>query len=311
MSVHALAWAFEQEIEPSGRKFVLVALADHADAQGRCYPSQVRLAFMTGQGVRTVRRHLADLEELGFITRAETRRESDGGRTSDTVWLNAPPERLDPSHGATEADDRVPTKRPTTPPAKMARGVPPGQNGQGGAAKMARGPRPNWPGINHQLEPSEGSGGHARKRARPNHHSEDEEKQKILTRAFGNLLATLLAEQPQRRVRWPTLELERIQAAHTTAQEDVITQAGSFATHFKTRLDQAAGLAQAPAAAAQAPDPAVVEERKARHERATRAQEAALDQALEEGHDAATAERLSVDAYYRALGEDARAGPLN
>jgi hypothetical protein len=87
MSNRALTWAFEQAVEPAGAKFVLVALADGAgDEDYSCISGQERLARMTGQGVRTVRRHLDDLERAGLIVR-ERRKRKDGSRTSDRCFL--------------------------------------------------------------------------------------------------------------------------------------------------------------------------------------------------------------------------------
>lgn len=95
MSIFASTWAYEQSIKISARKFVLVALANFADEDGYCFPSQDTLANMTGQGVRSIRRHLTELEKTGFIKR---RRRTDGKakRLSDEYELLAPRERLVP-----------------------------------------------------------------------------------------------------------------------------------------------------------------------------------------------------------------------
>lgn len=95
MSHWASTWAYEQEIQPSGKKFVLVALANFADEDGFCYPSQETLAVMTGQTARSVRSHLASLEEDGIIQRKH-RRGKTGQRTSDGYTLKAPPHKLKP-----------------------------------------------------------------------------------------------------------------------------------------------------------------------------------------------------------------------
>ncbi len=52
---------------PATRKIVLLALADHADQNGICWPGQERLAEVTGLGIRTVRETLKDLESSGLI----------------------------------------------------------------------------------------------------------------------------------------------------------------------------------------------------------------------------------------------------
>jgi ribosomal protein L44E len=85
MSNEAITWAYRQDIT-NGAKFVLVALADMADEAHSCYPGQAKLAQMTGQSERTVRRQLAELEIAGYITRAR-RFDKAGHRTSDRYKL--------------------------------------------------------------------------------------------------------------------------------------------------------------------------------------------------------------------------------
>lgn len=82
------SWAWSQGIRGSGRKSVLVALADRANGDGYSYPGQKTLAEMTGQSERSVREHVEWLEENGYVRRKERRR-SDGTRTSD--GYNLPP----------------------------------------------------------------------------------------------------------------------------------------------------------------------------------------------------------------------------
>jgi hypothetical protein len=86
MSIEAVNWAFTQNIEPSTRKFILVAIAKYADDHGYCWPSQAALAKDVGCGVISVRRHLAQLEKDRFIKR-EARGRENGGRTSDGYTL--------------------------------------------------------------------------------------------------------------------------------------------------------------------------------------------------------------------------------
>lgn len=80
------SWAYAQEIPGAGRKFVLVALADRANADGYSFPGQKGLASMTGQSERTIREHLEWLEAEGYVRREERRRK-DGTRTSDAYYL--------------------------------------------------------------------------------------------------------------------------------------------------------------------------------------------------------------------------------
>lgn len=87
MSLEALTWAFKQQPNKSGEKFVLVALANYSDENWYSYPSQRRLAELTGMKERAVRGHLASLEEQEFITR-EHRQTDSGHRTSDGIYIN-------------------------------------------------------------------------------------------------------------------------------------------------------------------------------------------------------------------------------
>ena len=86
MSNEAINWAYRQTGLVCGAKFVLVALADFADHEWSCFPSQERLADMTGQTVRSVRNHLKALTDAGYVRR-EPRRGSGGQRTSDRYYL--------------------------------------------------------------------------------------------------------------------------------------------------------------------------------------------------------------------------------
>jgi hypothetical protein len=85
VSNEAITWAYQQRLTP-GAKFVLVALADMADEQHSCFPGQAKLAAMTGQGERTVRRQLLELEVAGYVSRAR-RFDKAGHRTSDRYVL--------------------------------------------------------------------------------------------------------------------------------------------------------------------------------------------------------------------------------
>lgn len=82
MSVRALTWSFNLYLQDVTAKAILHALADHADEQGRCWPSVARMALYAGCEEKTARRALVRLTELGLITR-----EARTGR-SDMFTLN-------------------------------------------------------------------------------------------------------------------------------------------------------------------------------------------------------------------------------
>ncbi len=86
MSVEAIKWAFDFDAKNSSEKAILLALANYADGEGRCFPGQESLAKKAACSDRTVRTVLADLEERGIIVREERRRD-DGYRTSDNILI--------------------------------------------------------------------------------------------------------------------------------------------------------------------------------------------------------------------------------
>jgi DNA-binding MarR family transcriptional regulator len=89
MSVRAMAWAWEQHGLSEGEKLLLMAIADHADDDGKAWPSQDRLGQKIGRSERTVRERLKKLESLELLVR-EQRHKENGHRTSDMIRLNMP-----------------------------------------------------------------------------------------------------------------------------------------------------------------------------------------------------------------------------
>ena len=67
MGKAARDWAYTADIRAPAKP-VLVALSEHADDSGRCWPSLSRLADMTGYDVRTVRRAVRALEKCRLIS---------------------------------------------------------------------------------------------------------------------------------------------------------------------------------------------------------------------------------------------------
>jgi DNA-binding MarR family transcriptional regulator len=87
VSNKALTWAYAQRTGHGvACKAVLVALADMADEQNSCWPSQALLAERTEQTERSVRNAVKHLETDGFITRKSWF--VDGKRSSDRYFLD-------------------------------------------------------------------------------------------------------------------------------------------------------------------------------------------------------------------------------
>lgn len=104
MSVEASAWAWSRDELGSRDRLVLLALADHADREGCCFPGQGSIAQKTGLSRDTVGRAVRHLERAGYLER-EPRTRGDGGRTSDLYKLavTPPAQSGTPSAGAPPA----------------------------------------------------------------------------------------------------------------------------------------------------------------------------------------------------------------
>lgn len=85
MSLAALTWAFNQDLVPA-QKVVLLALADYADDQGRCWPGQETLTLKTSLSVRGIRSQIRALEERGLVLTIERRKEG-GARATNAYQL--------------------------------------------------------------------------------------------------------------------------------------------------------------------------------------------------------------------------------
>ena len=90
-----IAKVWELEFPSPTLKFVALCVARLSVRSGLCWAKQKTIAADTGFAVKTVNRALADLEELGWISRAPFRKQ-DGGRGADRIWLTLPEVTLSP-----------------------------------------------------------------------------------------------------------------------------------------------------------------------------------------------------------------------
>lgn len=81
-----MAWAFKRQTGSPTLKAVLVALANYADEDGLCWPSQRRLSEDTELSLRAVRDALSALERAKLITR-EAHLRDDNSRGPDRIRL--------------------------------------------------------------------------------------------------------------------------------------------------------------------------------------------------------------------------------
>ncbi|MBM3603585.1 MAG: helix-turn-helix domain-containing protein [Alphaproteobacteria bacterium] len=68
MSIKIMSAVFESETLGPTERLIMLALADHADDAGRCYPSISRLCQRTGLGERAVQNNLKALVAKGHVT---------------------------------------------------------------------------------------------------------------------------------------------------------------------------------------------------------------------------------------------------
>lgn len=82
MSVHVTAWVWLQQVGDPEAKLVLLKLADQANDDGECWPSQRTIAAAVEASVSTVKRRLSYLVARNLLIVEERAREG-GLRTSN------------------------------------------------------------------------------------------------------------------------------------------------------------------------------------------------------------------------------------
>jgi hypothetical protein len=87
VSVHVASWAWKQDVGDAGAKLLLVKLADSANDDGVCWPSQRTLARDCGCSDRAVRQQLARLAALGLV-RIDERRRANGSKQTSLYHLS-------------------------------------------------------------------------------------------------------------------------------------------------------------------------------------------------------------------------------
>jgi hypothetical protein len=104
MSVRVMTCVWALDL-PQNEKLVLLALADHSDDRGFCYPSVERLAWKSSYSVRQMQAILKALRNRGIL---EVVGSSIGGRGHATQYL------IHPEKGAKLAPFRAERVRPVT-----------------------------------------------------------------------------------------------------------------------------------------------------------------------------------------------------
>ncbi len=105
-----MLWAWNWPLPPT-QKLVLIALAWHSDDGGSCWPSQARLARLSGLSERSVRRAARELEEQKLIRRH--RRTTDAGALTSHLYIlqleRHPPDTVTGPSGQTDRPERTET----------------------------------------------------------------------------------------------------------------------------------------------------------------------------------------------------------
>ena len=87
MSIAAMSCALALRGVTSSEKLLLLALANYADENMRCWPSQKRLAEDTCLSDRTIRTLMTELEAREMLSRTQRQR-PDGSRSTDIITLH-------------------------------------------------------------------------------------------------------------------------------------------------------------------------------------------------------------------------------
>jgi biotin operon repressor len=143
MSIKVMSAVWELNL-PQNQKLVLLALADHANDEGVCYPSVGRVAWKTGISERQVQRIVQKLRAAGLVVLL---RNAQGGRGNPAVYEVQPQKgvKLSPFAGRGDIGDTLSeSKRCHSGQERVT-----SENQKG---DIAASPEPS---ENHQIEPSE------------------------------------------------------------------------------------------------------------------------------------------------------------
>ena len=111
MSIRAMLWVLDELRDlPAGPTLVMVALADYADEDGTCWPSQERIASRARASERSVRRHLTWLQAQGLVSVEHRWAQRGVGRSSrvSSVYRLPVGKVWTPAQGEPQADSAPP-----------------------------------------------------------------------------------------------------------------------------------------------------------------------------------------------------------
>lgn len=108
---------WESDVQPAGKRIVLLAIADSANDEGVCWPNMATIARKAGVGVSSARKACAALEEEGLLEREYRKTTTAAGNEtnkSSIYTINA--EKLAARVQAPAQIERPPAKSERTPP---------------------------------------------------------------------------------------------------------------------------------------------------------------------------------------------------
>ena len=132
-----------------GEKLVLLALCDHANDDGVCYPSQAFLASKCSMSYRSVINQIKRLESCGILT--SERRQKSGSRQSNSYTINLNNYKSQCENSAHAESAPANFAYAESAPTKVKNTTELGENSAHSFKEE--------PSINHQLEPSDISDG--------------------------------------------------------------------------------------------------------------------------------------------------------
>jgi len=120
MSTEAMAWAWKQAetCGDKGTHLVLLALAEHSDPDGLCWPSRKRIADYVGYDTPgSVTKKIAKIEGLGLMERIPQFDPTKSGRQKNNLYrlqLGPLVEMEQPPGGTSEGGPLLQTDEPRT-----------------------------------------------------------------------------------------------------------------------------------------------------------------------------------------------------
>lgn len=108
---------WESDVQPAGKRIVLLAIADSANDEGVCWPNMATIARKAGVGVSSARKACAALEEEGLLEREYRKTTTAAGNEtnkSSIYTINA--EKLAARVQAPAQIERPPARSERTPP---------------------------------------------------------------------------------------------------------------------------------------------------------------------------------------------------